>query len=218
MATAPENAPTRAKPRKRPRQARAQATVEAILEAAAHILRDQGYEKASTNRIAERAGVSIGSLYQYFPNKRAIVCELIDQHVQGMLELLIEKLADLAQAPLEQACLETVRAMVSAKQLDPQLHQVFIEQVPRIGMAERVHEISERMGDQVRSFVLLRQEEIRPEVLAHLDEAVFVIVQAVEGITHRTVSHPREMTESLAEQTAAMLFRYMAKPELTGAR
>ena len=65
----PDTAP--AKPRKSPAQSRSRATVEAILDAAAHILLTQGIGAASTNRIAGKAGVSIGSLYQYFPNKTA---------------------------------------------------------------------------------------------------------------------------------------------------
>lgn len=61
------------RPRKIPRQARSLATVEVILDAAALLLVDEGYEQATTNRIAERAGVSIGSLYQYFPNRESVV-------------------------------------------------------------------------------------------------------------------------------------------------
>ena len=60
-------------PRRRPRQARAQATVEAIVKATSRVLIEEGYDRASTNRIAHAAGVSIGSLYQYFPSKEALV-------------------------------------------------------------------------------------------------------------------------------------------------
>lgn len=67
-------------PRKKPRQARARATVDAILIAAAHSLKTEGFEHATTNRIAELAGVSIGSLYQYFPNKVSIVGALRERH------------------------------------------------------------------------------------------------------------------------------------------
>jgi AcrR family transcriptional regulator len=62
--------------RKKPRQARSVATVGIILDAAALVLVDEGYERATTNRIAERAGVSIGSLYQYFPNRNALLATL----------------------------------------------------------------------------------------------------------------------------------------------
>jgi len=68
------------KPRKTPRQERSRLTVDAILMAAAHILKTEGPERATTNRIAEKAGVSIGSLYQYFPNKEAIVALLRERH------------------------------------------------------------------------------------------------------------------------------------------
>jgi AcrR family transcriptional regulator len=64
-------------PRKLPRQRRSAATVEAILEAAAHILERDGLPALTTNRVAERAGASIGSLYQYFPNREAILAALI---------------------------------------------------------------------------------------------------------------------------------------------
>ncbi|MCA3366430.1 MAG: helix-turn-helix transcriptional regulator, partial [Roseomonas sp.] len=68
-----------AKPRKQPIQDRSRETVGAILEAAARILEAEGLEAANTNAIAARAGVSIGSLYQYFPDKVAIFAELIRQ-------------------------------------------------------------------------------------------------------------------------------------------
>ena len=69
-------------PRKRPTQRRARATVDAILLAAAHILKTEGGEHASTNRIAELAGVSIGSLYQYFPNKESVIAALRERHAE----------------------------------------------------------------------------------------------------------------------------------------
>lgn len=78
----------RLEPRKLPKQARSGATVEAILEAAAQIFERRGYAAGTTNRIAERAGVSIGSLYQYFPNEDAILVALVHQHLaEGMAAL-----------------------------------------------------------------------------------------------------------------------------------
>lgn len=69
--------PTAIEPRKRPSQSRAAATFEAVLEAAARILEEDGLDAVNTNAVAERAGVSVGSLYQYFPSKQAILAELI---------------------------------------------------------------------------------------------------------------------------------------------
>jgi AcrR family transcriptional regulator len=77
------------KPAKRfPKQERARATVDAILEGAARVLVREGYDRASTNRIAEVAGVNIGSLYQYFPNKDALVASLIDRHLEKVQRLV----------------------------------------------------------------------------------------------------------------------------------
>lgn len=67
-------------PRKRPVQARSKQTVEWILEAAARVFRAEGFD-ATTNRIAELAGVSVGTLYEYFPNKEALLAELAQRHV-----------------------------------------------------------------------------------------------------------------------------------------
>src|SRR5947207_4379776 len=101
MATAPRTARN---PRRRPRQERSRDTVEAIVEAAAQVFERHGYAAGTTNRIAERAGVSIGSLYQYFPNKDAIVAELARRHIAEIgavawpaLEALVENVPPLRE-------------------------------------------------------------------------------------------------------------------------
>jgi AcrR family transcriptional regulator len=89
--------------RKSPRQERAQATVAAILEASAHILVERGHGALNTNQIAVRAGVSVGSLYQYFPNKEAVMTELIRQKRERMLSGVDVALADTETALFEEA-------------------------------------------------------------------------------------------------------------------
>lgn len=73
-------------PRKSPLQSRARVTVEAILEGAAHILERDGVAGYNTNAVAERAGVSIGSLYQYFPNKDALTAALVDRETRLLID------------------------------------------------------------------------------------------------------------------------------------
>src|SRR6201996_6692514 len=73
-------------PRKQPRQHRSELTRQRILDAAAHVFAEHGYAAGTTNRIAERAGVSIGSVYQYFPNKDALVVELARRHIAQIAE------------------------------------------------------------------------------------------------------------------------------------
>jgi AcrR family transcriptional regulator len=70
--------------------------VDAILSATARILCGTGYDRASTNRIALAAGVSVGSLYQYFPSKEALVAALVERHTESMMSLVRHKLAEVA--------------------------------------------------------------------------------------------------------------------------
>lgn len=79
-------------PRKRPAQRRSRDTVEAILEAAAQVLDAAGYAGLNTNAIAARAGISVGSLYQYFPNKQAICAELTRRYVERQAAAFAENL------------------------------------------------------------------------------------------------------------------------------
>src|SRR6266540_4026301 len=92
----------RTSPRKQPRQKRSLETVDAILAATAQVLVRHGYEGANTNRIAEAAGVSVGSLYQYFPSKEALVTALIERHMESMWQIIVENAARVAAAPLEE--------------------------------------------------------------------------------------------------------------------
>jgi AcrR family transcriptional regulator len=95
--------------RKRPKQARSTELVAAILEAAAQVLAKEGAPRFTTARVAERAGVSVGSVYQYFPNKAAILFRLQSDEWRGTSELLRVMLEDVQRPPLER-----LRAVVQA--------------------------------------------------------------------------------------------------------
>ena len=120
-------------PRKIATQRRSRVTVEALLESTARILVKEGYDKASTNRIAEVAGVSVGSLYQYFPCKEALVAALIDRHNQEVVEAVQAELAAAAGMPLAVAVRHLVTVAVKAHRVDPKLHRVLAEQIPQWG-------------------------------------------------------------------------------------
>src|SRR6516165_8311485 len=128
-------------PRKLASQERSRATVEALIEATARVLIREGYDRASTNRIAELAGVSIGSLYQYFPSKEALVAAVIDRHTQEISEVTRNALVKAAARPIEVAAREFVSVAIDAHRVNPKLHGVLAEQVPRIGRLENVEAI-----------------------------------------------------------------------------
>jgi AcrR family transcriptional regulator len=103
------------KPRKQPVQARSEATVSAIFEATIQVLLSVGYRRATTTRVAERAGVSIGTLYQYFPNRRALVAAVIECHLEETASLVERDCRSLAGRSLDEMADGLVEAIIKAK-------------------------------------------------------------------------------------------------------
>src|SRR3990172_4782804 len=117
-------------PRKQPKQARSQTTVEAILEATARILAAEGRARLSTNRVAEVAGVSVGSLYQYFPNKDALLAELRRRYDQQFMDRLVRELGRVGRLPLREAVPEFIRFIISVHSENPKLHNELSAEIP----------------------------------------------------------------------------------------
>lgn len=199
---------TRATARKTPNQDRAKATVEAILTATARVLIKDGYDGASTNRIAAAAGVSIGSLYQYFPSKEALVGTLLDRHLAEMVSVFEETVERVGNAPLEVATCELVKAMVHAHAIDPKLHKIFAEQMPRHGRLQRIGEIERYVADRLRVYLEMHRDSIRPQ---NLDLAVFLLVQLVESAGHGTILSSRNQfdTDELAREVTDICLSYL---------
>src|SRR5690349_17231439 len=118
------------KPRKHATQERSRATVDALIDATARILVRDGFDKASTNRIAEEAGVSVGSLYQYYPSKEALVAAVVDRHNREIMQVVRGALAEVAAQPVEKAVRRLVAVAIEAHRIDPKLHRVLAEQMP----------------------------------------------------------------------------------------
>ena len=196
-------------PRKEPRQERARATVDAILGATARILVKEGYDRASTNKIALEAGVSVGSLYQYFPSKEALVSALIERHSTDMVTYLEQRAAQHPPgAPLRAMIRDVVHAMVEAHRVDPKLHRVIMEQVPRVGALKRLTELDDHALLLIRAFLEARKSEIRPK---NLKLAAFLLASLVEAVTHGAVLlHPEYLVDlELVDETTEVICRYL---------
>ena len=196
-------------PRRRPRQARAQATVEAIVKATARVLVDEGYDRASTNRIAHAAGVSIGSLYQYFPSKEALVAALVESHVERMRDALTATLA--AEPPPTSAsrARTLVLGMMAAYRVDPQLHHVLCQEVPKIGELTKVYGFEQHLAEICRRHLFAVSERIR---LTDVDRAVFLLVNAMPGVIRAAIQADPQAgtTARLADELTDMIVRYLA--------
>jgi AcrR family transcriptional regulator len=195
-------------PRKSPSQKRSQETVDAILAATAHILAKDGFDQATTNRIAARAGVSIGSLYQYFPNKESLVRALNDRHTRGILELLRVRYAEVREAPMPVAVRSIVSAMVEAHRVDPDLHRVLVAATPAVGALEETRHVEEAAAALLVAFLKARADELRP---LDFELSAFLLVHSVEALTHAAVlEHPRLLKdEAFIDETTRMILGYL---------
>ncbi len=118
-------------PRKSPSQERSRQTVQRILDAAARVFHEQGYTGATTNDIADEAGVSIGSLYQYFPNKDALLVALTRRHIELTTDSLATLLNSMPLRPQFETVLRlVVDFLVEQHDLDD-LHLLVMHSAPR---------------------------------------------------------------------------------------
>jgi len=197
------------KPRKDACQERSRATVDALVEATARILVREGFDKASTNRIADLAGVSIGSLYQYFPSKEALVAAVIERHQREIMQTVRKELAEVIAQPVEHAVRKLVAVAIEAHRVDPRLHRVLAEQIPRVGKLERQEAFSRENYALFKTYLERHRDEVR---VADLDRASFVCVTTIEALTHAAVLHHSlsgDAIEALTEDAARLIVGYL---------
>jgi len=201
----------RTKPRKIASQQRSRSTVDALVEATARILVREGFDKASTNRIAEVAGVSVGSLYQYFPCKEALVAAVIERHQQELMQFVRDQLGEVLTEPVDKAMRKLVAIAVEAHRLDPKLHRVVAEQIPRIGPLETLETFNRENYALFRAYLESHRDELRVD---DLELASFVCVTTIEALTHNAVLHyPQalsdERMEALIDEGARLVTAYL---------
>ncbi|MBY0322006.1 MAG: TetR/AcrR family transcriptional regulator [Reyranella sp.] len=198
-------------PRKSASQERSRATVAALLDATARVLTREGYDRASTNRIAAVAGVSVGSLYQYFPNKEALVAALVARHNREILELAQGGLKEVASLDLAAAVRAMVRAAVDAHLVDPALHRIFAEQVPRMGQLAKIEDLERETFLLVKSYLEARRDEIS---VSDLDTATSILVTTVEALTHQFVINKPDAIDAdrdrFIDEVTRLILNYLA--------
>jgi AcrR family transcriptional regulator len=192
-----------AKPaRRHAKQARARATTEIILEAAARVLVREGYPATTTNRIAEKAGVSVGTLYQYFADKSEVFDALIRREMRSLAEVLNDE-EPRAGEPLETALHRLFSRLTAAQPLGPELYRQ-LERVPNALLRRRVAERNEQVLAFMRTLLEAHREELR---VRDLDLAAFVIVHATQGIA--LGANAELFGERLAGELTLLFGRYL---------
>ena len=193
--------------RRTPTQKRSRETVKAILDATARILVRDGLDAATTNRIAKQAGVSIGSLYQYFGTRDAIITALAQQHAEEMISLLGNHAMGIATLPPAQAIPAYVAAMIAAHQTAPELHLALIRQILADG-PETWRAIQDPARGLVRAWLERNRAQIRPR---DLDAAAFLLTSTVEAAVHAQIADDPERLSDPAwgAELNDLLLRYL---------
>lgn len=175
---------SRAAARKKPVQRRSKAMVEVLVEATTRVLLKDGYEACTTNRVAEVAGVSIGSVYQYFPHKESLVLAVMERHQEQLQTAMVARLSELANADLPTAVHEMIGALLEVQRLQPRLQRVLLEQVPRIGALRRLHELNAQYAPLVEGWLEAHRDELG---ITSPSVAAYVLIGAVEGVLSRVL-------------------------------
>ncbi|UOA25675.1 TetR/AcrR family transcriptional regulator [Pseudosulfitobacter sp. DSM 107133] len=165
-------------PRKTPKQARAKASVEAILQGAAHILQTGGLDHLTTNRVAEVAGVSIGTLYQYFPSKDAILTQLIREKRALLLQELQAATASMQSEAFDDTLAKLLHAAVSSQLHFPKLSKTLEYVENYLPLAQETNTLNAQINDTIVAF-LTHHGIGNPEVAAR--DLVFALRGMIDG-------------------------------------
>lgn len=182
--------------RKEPRQARSRATVETLIQAGARVLSDEGWAGFTTNKVADLAGVSIGSLYQYFPDKLSLVDAIRRRHLDDCLAVLRKSRVNGQSAA--QFAANLVRDMIAAHSIYPGLHRVLLDEAPSSDDYRNPN--SEFEMEYLAYYVeaVATHRKRQPNVADHT--AALVISDAIDGVIHNaarrgTIGNPTVQNE-----------------------
>lgn len=180
--------------------------VERILAAGRQVLIDRGYDGATTNRIAEVAGISPGSLYQYFPNKDTIIAAIIDDYTDHVLRTVTTRLVAQVGQPEDIGSLREVIAILLDAMMDqPEMLRALIEHTPRLGLGSKIADFEQRVGE-----LAIAHLRMRPEPTRHADTRVWIAVRAVEHLTIRYVlDRPAIDHDEFLDELAALTSSYV---------
>jgi AcrR family transcriptional regulator len=199
------NERARRRPRKKPAQKRAKETVRAVIEAAARILVREGYERTNVNHVAKLAGVSVGSIYQYFPSKEALVAEVARDLAERTLAHFQDGVMELALLPLREAVRGVMERAVRALRTDPQLREVILQQLPADVFDTR--QPDSMLWVLLREYFQFHSEAIRP---MNIDLAVAILQASVDAVA-KVTSIRGDPEEDVVAELTHLVYGYIAR-------
>ena len=194
-------------PRKSPVQARSAASVDAILEATVQVLLDVGKERLTTTRVARRAGVSVGTLYQYFPNKSALLQAVLRNHLESVAEALEAVCREEKSGPLTQMVTRLVDTFLEAKMKNLKTSVALYSVSSDVDGMRIAREIAARVNRSIGSAVATARGPVGkdPQLVASLVQG------AMSGVSHRILqsTSPEEHYPMFKKELALMIRAYI---------
>jgi AcrR family transcriptional regulator len=183
--------------------------VAALLDATVRVLLHDGYEGLSTNRVAEMAGVSVGSLYQYFPNKVALVHGVMERWAELAMARVLALRDTMATADLRLGVQAVVRELIALNRENPKLHKVLLEQVPRVGAYDAHEQLNRRFEELLAAWLELHADALEvedPTLAAH-----FVLRSMVALVDHALMHRPEFLDSArFARHLERLVLGYLA--------
>jgi len=196
-------------PRRQPKTRHAAITVDAIVESVERILEQDGPTALTTNRIADVAGVSIGTLYQYFPNKEALVGALQDKYAEDTLSRVRGALVESATLPINLVIARVAEAVLCAQRAQRPIHRWLIDWRTAAGCQERYRRALDEQVGLVAEFLAQRRDVTITDPRA----AAFVLVHAIEGIIEAVTERgPGVDMIAVAMQAIRLVTVFLAPP------
>jgi AcrR family transcriptional regulator len=195
-------------PRKTPIQARSTGTVEAISEATIQVLLSHGAERFTTTRVAERAGVSIGTLYQYYPNKQSLLFAVLEHHMNNVAARVEATCENACHKPLAEMIREMVEAFVDAKMERADISAALYRVAADVGGSTLIKRVAQRSRKAVEAMLQTAPDAQSPPdnfaidiMLAAMAGAMRSLLEA--GPTPATVRKSREQLVLLCQSYMA---------------
>jgi AcrR family transcriptional regulator len=194
-------------PRKSPVQARSAASVEAILKATIQVLLKVGKERLTTTRVAARAGVSVGTLYQYFPNKGALLRAALQRHLDEIGAMIETVCREQAGASLEKMAMTLVTGFLDAKMKDPRASVALYLVSSDVDGARITREMGRKVSRAIGAMLASARDELKRD-----PEVVSSIVQgAMNGVSRRLLesASPEVDYERLRDELVFLVCGYL---------
>jgi AcrR family transcriptional regulator len=194
-------------PRKSPVQARSAASVDAILEATIQVLLSVGKERLTTTRVASRAGVSVGTLYQYFPNKSALLQAVLKRHMEQVAEAVERVCREQEGNSLTQIGPALIDAFLDAKMKDPKTSVAFYAVSSDVDGVKIVQRVRVRTNRAIVGVLASAREPLRkdPQVVASM------LQSAMFGVSRRLLesSTPEKELKTMREELIYLVSTYL---------